>query len=246
MEKIREYLTPRLYCAAGIYLAALAVIYVIQFWLYAGAVATVFYYVLIYPPLFLLAYFGIGKNRKKRNDRAEARARGFGIGAAIMLAGCAMVTYNLISSGNHQRLASWQIIAIVVALAIVALMEKKLIERDIEEKSRADIAGTGETGEKGKDVDISHYPTRVNYVIIVFSLLLLVTLSFLLITRPTTVNDARRVLDRNGRFDMTFERHDPPEAESLPDGAGPLGAYCFSEVGGRSVWVDVKSGRILG
>jgi len=201
--------------------------------MYANAVATVFHYILIYPPLFLLAYLGFGRRRKKRKDRAEVRARALGIGAVIMLTGSAIVAYNLLNSGSQQRLATWQIISIIVAISIIALMERRLVEHDIDEKSRA---GNAET---------THFPTRVTYVSIVFSLLLLVTISFLLITRPNTVNGASRILDGNGRYDTTFLRHDPPETEFLPDGAGPLGAYAFSDIGGRNVWVDVVSGRIL-
>jgi len=246
MENIKEYLTPRLYFAVGAYLITLLAVYVIQYRMYAGAVATVFLYILIYPPLFLVAYFGVGRRRKRRAVRPEAKSKALGVCAVILLAGSAMVAYNLISAGQHQRLATWQIISIVVAAAVIALMERKIVEQDIEEKARAEKAGIPENGEGAGAALIAHFPTRVNYVSMVFALLLFTTIVYLIAASPITVGGARRMLEERGRQNAVFVGHYPPEAESLPDSAGPLGAYSFSGIaGGRVFWVDVATGAIL-
>jgi len=261
MKFLKRYLTARVYIAIGTYLMTLAALYII-YRLYAGAVATIFYYVLIYPPLLSFAYLGFGRHRK-RKERGEKRVRALGVCAMLLLAGCAIAIYNIISTGGHLRLVTWQILSIALAGSIVAIMERKLAKRAITEKviAAATLSGT-EPADSNPSVQVkdaeaadaselvagavnANFAARVNYVIIVFSTLLLTTIIFIITTAPTTVSSAIRILEESGYPSPTFTEHYLPEAENLLGKAGPFGAYSFTDADGKTLWVDVAAGELI-
>ena len=249
MEQIKKYLVPRVFLALGIYIFTCAFLLCIQKPVYSGAVVTVFYYVAIYPPVLFAAYFVFRERRVKKKRSDETRANALRIVAAVMICGCVLVIYNLFRAGSYQRLATWQIIAIVIAAAIITLQERNLLLNAIEKNTRSknrsaakkSAAATGSREEDG----LKHFMIRINYVSMAFSLLLAVTIMFIFITQPHTVNGAKRILETTGYTGAAFVGHAPPGTESLPDRAGPLGAYCFTDLGGRRLWVDVVSGEIF-
>ena len=246
MEKIKKHLTPNVLAAIILFLVTSAALYIIEYVLYARAVATVFFYVSIYPPLFILLYiiFGnrtprvFGPRRSQEHTEALTKLRVYIMYAALAV--CTVLIYYYVLAKNIHRLPSWQILALVTGVVIIAAMQRL----------RADISGI----------------RLVAYALsIIYSLLLIVTVLFLLITGPTTVAGAKKVLADNGQQSQYpyFYCHCLPDSATylLPDGTGRLGAYLFSDVppdpsGGRAeyttdavkngVYVDVESGDIIG
>jgi len=212
---------PRANIAIVLYIITSAALYAIEFKMYSRAIETVFTYVVVYPPLFLIGYLVFGKRPMKRKDRKELRAKAMGMVGAIVLVGCALVVYNYLSGEKYRSLIDWQILAIVAAVAVVGLLESK---RD----------------------EIVRKVLKVDYISIIFGALLLATVMFLLITRPYTVAGAEKMLAGYGRQDAVFEEH-YPQGSQLPQGTdGPLGAYLFVGADGDRFLVDVASGELLG
>ena len=220
MEKLKGYFSNiHISLAAALYIVTCVVLYIIEFVLYDRAVITVFWYVLVYPPLFLIGHL-IYRNRKAKRDRKEIRARMMGLFGTIVLVVCVVVGYNFISGSEYRDLSTWQILGIVMTVAAFGLLESK---RD----------------------DMEKKVLRVDYISITFATLLVFTAAFLLITAPRTIGGAERLLAAQGRSDAVFAEHHKPESESLPESAGPIGAYLFKTASGADIWVDVASGDIM-
>jgi len=219
MDKIKQVLNIHVYIAFAIYAVTCTALYIIEKVMYAGSVVTVFIFIAVYPPLFLIGYIVFGKRPLKAGRRA-IRIKMRGMFGAIAIVGCIVVGYNFIRSGTYQHIINWQILSLFAAVAVVALLDYKQLMDQFE------IA-------------------KIDYVSIVFSLLLVVTIIFLLISRPITVNGAKRTLENGGFPNSSFVEHHPPESELLPEDAGPLGAYFFSGANDEPIWVDVAFGEIL-
>ena len=246
MEKMKKYLTPNVLVAIILFLVTSATLCIIEYVMYARAVATVFFYVSIYPPLFILLYliFGnrtprvFGPRRTQEHTEALTKLRVYIMYAALAV--CTVLIYYYVLAKNIHRLPSWQILALITGVVIIAAIQRL----------RSEISGV----------------RLVAYALsIIYSLLLLVTVLFLLITGPTTVAGAKKVLAENGQQSQYpyFYCHCPPDSAAypLPDGTGRLGAYLFSDVppdasdiaGGdmsdtvkNGIYVDVESGEIIG
>jgi len=231
MDLKTRLLTPRVYFAVGAYLVTLAVLYLIQYPLYRGAVATIFYPILIYPPLFMVAYLGFGRFRKSK-DRGEKRARALGVCSILLMGGTGLALFHFISEGGHQRLTTWQIISIVFAGAIVVLMEKRLTDFALSQFTLSE-----------EEIKQGNFKIRVNYVSIVFISILLCTALYMMINAPATVQAARRALEQRGHTYITFAEHLP--RDELPEYFGPFGAYSFTDSNDENILVDVGSGNII-
>jgi len=219
-EKFKGYFKDiHISLAVALYIVTCVVLHIVEFVLYDRAVVTVYWYVLVYPPLFLVAHI-LFRNRKLKRDRRELRARMMGLFGTIIFVICVVVGYNFISGEEYRDMSIWQILGIVMAISAFGLLESK---RD----------------------DMEKKVSRIDYISIAFSTLLVFTVAFLLITAPLTVGGAGRLLAAQGRTDAVFMEHHTPESEFLPESSGPIGAYLFKTANGAEIWVDVASGEIL-
>ena len=208
-----------IYAAFILYVVTSAALYVIEYKMFAGAIETIFMFVSVYPPLFLIGYLIFGKRPLKR-DRKELRAKAMGMVGTMALVVCGLVLYNYLSGDDYRYLVNWQILAIVIVIAVIGLLEsKKFIT--------------------------AHRILRVDYISMIFASLLLTTVIFLLATGPFSVAGAENVLAGVGRQDAVFEEHYPQGSEALQEAGGPLGAYLFIGADGERFLVDVASGECL-
>ena len=219
MERVKKRLNPRVVRAVLIFIITCAALYIVEYVIYARAVATVFIYATVYPPIFVLMYYIFGKRRQKKEQPEEfTKAR---INVAYMVLACFYVFYILyMLTGNTMRLSGWQILAVFTAFVIIALLHKN----------------------RGQNFDINFSADAAS---IVYSMILIVTAIFLIVTRPLTVAGAKKILEESGRRNVSFVTHYPPEEELTDAGARSFGVYSFVyESGGASVYVDVASGSI--
>jgi len=220
MIRSYDWLNPRVLLAFVLYAFTNVMLWMIEYRIYGGAVGTVFAYVSIYPPLFLVGFLIFGKRQLKR-ERKELRAKAMGMTGSILLVGCVLVGYNFLSGDAYRHLTDWQILSIVVAVSAIGVFESK------------------------RDENIQKVQ-KVDYISLIFGLLMLTTLMFLLITRPYSVARAERVLSDYGYQDLHYLNHLTKEYEDLPEETGPLGVYVFVNNLGQEVFVvDITSGRVL-
>jgi len=217
-ETIKK-LNSHIYAAFILYVVTSAALYVIEYKMFAGAIETIFMFVSVYPPLFLIGYLIFGKRPLKR-DRKELRAKAMGMVGTMVLVVCGLVVYNYFSGDDYRHLANWQILAIVIIIAVIGLLESKKIA-------------------------VAIRILRVDYISMLFTAILLATVVFLLATGPYSVAGAESVLAGAGRQDAVFEGHYPQGSEFLEETGGPLGAYLFVGADGERVLVDVASGELL-
>ena len=188
-----EWLNLRICLAFVLYVATGAALWMIENRMYAGAVETVFVYIAVYPPLFLIGFLVFGK-RQMRKDRKEIRAKIMGMVGAMALVGCGIAAYNFLNGDNYQGLINWQLLAIVAAVAAVGMFDSKR-------------------------VIVVNILQKVDYISLIFAALLLTTMIFLIITRPCTVAGAQRALSDYGYQDTHYLNHFTKEYEDLPDEA---------------------------
>ena len=220
-QKIRENLSINVIMAASLFLAACAVLYIVEYVMYGWAVGAMFVYASIYPPLIMILYFAFGKRRPVREETSQQRKETKAAIAYIVLASYAAFTYYYVLTSRHVRLGSLQMLGIVTAIVIVAIMHKL----------------------RRKEADIKF---KANAVSIIYLAILLATVIFLLITDSYTITGARRVLEDNGYNNTSFVSHHPAETEDIPVNAGRLGAYSFqSDTGSETIYVDVAAGEII-
>ena len=144
--------------AGLIFIITCAALYVIEYVLYDQTVTTVFIYAAIYPPLIVMLYYAFGRRRAKREYAPEIKKAQAAIAYAL-LAVCTVFTYYYVLVNNAGRLASWQILAIVNAIVIIAVLHKQ----------------------RRVNIDVNF---KADAVSIIYSMILLVTVLFLLIARP--------------------------------------------------------------
>jgi peptidoglycan/LPS O-acetylase OafA/YrhL len=220
LDKIKKWRNPRFIIPFALYAVTCAALYIIEHVMYAGAVATVYMYVLVYPPLFVIGLLIFGNRQLKKDHRKELRAKLLGMLGAMALVICIIVGYNFISDDNYHPLYNWQILSLGATVAVGALLEGVRIKNDISIR-------------------------KVDYATIILAALLLTTAVFLLSTRPYTVTGAGNILSDHGHAGATLTGHHPHDSEYVPEGAGPLGAYLFTGISGENLWVDVQSGGII-
>ena len=220
LDKIKKWRNPRFIIPFALYAVTCAALYIIEHVMYAGAVATVYMYVLVYPPLFVIGYIIFGDRQLKKDHRKEVRAKILGMVGAMALVGCVLVGYNFITGDDYQPIANWQILILAAGVSAGALVESR--------RSKVELR-----------------IQKLDYISMIFGALLLTSILFLLFTRPYTVSGAGRVLSDSGASGVSFSEHHSLESENAPDGAGPLGAYLFTNALGESFWVDVSSGEVI-
>ena len=232
MEKLIRQVNPRHVIAFIIYAVTCAWLYAIESRLYAGALKTVFFYALVYPPLFLLSHKAFDKRfvKKERSKTRKAvnNAVAFIVYAGIMVAGW----FLMYKDSYTQRLAFWQLVSVFPAFCLILFFEEQRY-------------GNAKTG------------LRASAVSITYSLIFLATALFLLITKPASVNGARGILLDQGYENPAYVSYYPtadiiglfitgdPPTGWPPDSEDKLGVYLFSgNQDGRDygVFIDVDSG----
>ena len=200
-----------------------------------------FVYTTIYPPIFLLLYIAFRK-RPPKKELTEEQKITQRTAAYVVLAGLAAFTSYYVITGQNPRLSSWQLLAIVAAFVIIAILHYL------------------KYGKIGVDIK-ADAGFKLDAVSIVYFMIILVTVLFLLITSPYTVAGARKALAERGFHETVFRKHYPSETQPAPEDpdeegqpaaedpipveAGHLGAYYFMDVTtGRKLYVDVASGEI--
>jgi len=219
MIKNYEWLNPRIILASALYIITCVTLWIIEHRLYAGAIGTIFVYILVYPPLFLIGFVVFGKRQMKK-DRKEIRAKIMGLTGAMVLVGCGLAVYNFVSGETYRHMTDWQILAIVIAVAAIGVYESM-------------------RGQDAKKI------LKVDYISMIFASLLLMTLAFLLITGPNTIAGAQKLLFSDGHTDTQFINRLPKEYEDLPEEIGPLGVYVFISGRQEVFIVDIATGEIF-
>ena len=179
MEKFKEYLKPRYIIAVAIYLASCAVLYVVGYNLYAGALKTVFISALVYPPVFVILALMRGKSERKEPGKIS-RAIGYII-AGIVLAGAVVFVFFSLFPNYSQRLLGWQILSLIPSAVIILAMEMR----------------HGKLGSKHGAYGVS----------IIYSVLLVCTAAFVLVAGPSTVSNGKDTLLENGYENPSFIMH---------------------------------------
>ena len=228
--------------AVILFVVACLGLYVVEHVLYAGAVGTVFIYVSIYPPVFFVLYLVFG-NRPLKRELSEEQKQVRSSAGYMALAVVTVFTYYYVIFTQRTRLSSWQLLALVTALVVIAIMHKL----------------------RGENKGANFIADAVS---IAYFLIILVTTLFLLIAQPYTVTAAREKLAENGYPNVVYETHYPivtdnpddeepteetraeaASAEEIAtpiDKAGHYGIYAFLDLTSNEyVYVDVLSGEII-
>ena len=233
MERLKENLKLRYFISAAIYLVTCAVIYVVEYRVYAGALQTVFVFALVYPPVFVLFALIRGKSERKEPGKVS-RTIGYVV-AGLVLVCAAFFAVRFLFPNYSQRLFGWQILSLIPSAVVLLIME---------------IMQHGRPGAKYGAYAVS----------IVYSTLLVCTVVFVLVAGPSTVANGKDTLLKNGYDNPSFVTHfsdrfalafvttgELPEAITSSSSNDP-GVYLFT--GKRddkdfAVFIDTGSGRVL-
>ena len=233
MERLKENLKPRNFISAAIYLVTCAVLYIVEYRVYAGALQTVFVFALVYPPVFVLLALIRGKSERKEPGKIS-RTLGYVV-AGLVLVGAVFFVFRSLFPYYSQRLFGWQLLSLIPSAVALMIIE---------------ITQHGKLGAKYGAYGVG----------IIYSILLACTVVFTLVAGPSTVTDGKDTLLENGydnpsfvthfsdRFSMAFlATGEYPESITSSLGNGP-GVYLFT---GRrddkdfAVFIDTGSGIVL-
>jgi len=225
MKKIKPYLKPRVFVAAIIWIVTCAVLYYIEYKLYAGAIYTGVGFLILYAPMSFLFWALFWRNIDKE-EKNQAPAT---VIIAVLLC-VAIIVILIVGENFFLNFLCWEMMALASVSVIVTIIEKRQQKKLI-----------------------SRYYS--NSISVVYSAFLLAALLYLLIMRPTAVDGARQALINAGYVDLTFIGRISDEAwngyhasADIPARENRLGAYVFSyepEGRERRVFVDVESGEFI-
>ena len=223
-ERLKSFLTPRVFIAIFLWAVTCAALYFVEFRMYDRAVKTAFIYALIIPPVQALGWLSSGERKKK--EVSERRKKIWFAVWIIVLTGLAATMWLLLIRSPSLWLTGLQSLAVIIANLPFAILERR-------------------RGESAKYTASSASCT--------FAAILLATGMYLLIAAPATIAGAERTLCDEGYQVNKYAGYMPPNTNKMYGNIFPgdwnveMGAFSFNvELGGEGyrIYVDVKNGAV--